>query len=184
MAENLKTTKYRNGDTIPNVADSIAWSSLATGAYCDIDNNPGNNAIYGKLYNFYTIADSRNVCPTGWHVPTDEEWTTLTNYLGGESVAGGKLKEAGTTHWISPNSGATNETGFTALPGSIRDTTGSFYPKNEYIHIYIGSYGFWWSSSNYNTNNAWIRYMCYDCRNVTVFWQNKICGSSVRCVKN
>jgi uncharacterized protein (TIGR02145 family) len=117
MVENLKTTKYRNGDPIPNVTGN-AWAALTTGAYCWYNNDAATyKATYGALYNWYAVADSRNIAPTGWHVPTDAEWTTLTTFLGGESVAGGKLKETGTNHWTSPNTGATNETGFTALPG-------------------------------------------------------------------
>jgi len=120
MMENLKVTSYRNGEAIPNVTDTTEWYNLTTGAYCYYDNDAYNTTIYGRLYNWYSINDSRSIAPTGWHVPTDEEWTTVINYLGGESVAGGKLKENGTTHWTSPNNGATNESGFSALPGGYR----------------------------------------------------------------
>jgi uncharacterized protein (TIGR02145 family) len=121
MADNLRTTKYRNGDAIPEVTDSSAWINLITGAYCNYNNTRNNDTIvsYGRFYNLYAVTDNRNICPTGWHVSTDAEWTTLTDYLGGASVAGDKLKEKGTTHWESPNAGATNEIGFTALPGAI-----------------------------------------------------------------
>jgi uncharacterized protein (TIGR02145 family) len=120
MAENLKTTKYSDGTPIPLVTDNTAWSNLTTPGYCWYNNDSATIAqTYGALYNWYTV-NTGNLCPAGWHVPTDAEWTILITYLGGEDVAGGKLKEAGTAHWSSPNTGATNETGFTALPGGFR----------------------------------------------------------------
>jgi uncharacterized protein (TIGR02145 family) len=177
MVENLKTTKYRNGDVIPNVTDSALWRNLSTGAYCNYNNNVNNVTTYGRLYNWYTIADSRNVCPTGWHVPTDAEWTTLVNYVGGASVAGGKLKETGTAHWQSPNNGATNEKGFTALPGGNRTYNATFG--------YIGLYGYWWSSTEYNPYNAWYSYMGYGVTDVSRNYSNKgVVGFSIRCIKD
>jgi len=175
MAENLATTKYSNGDSIPNVTDNTQWSNLTTGAYCDYNNTPSNSTIYGKLYNWYAV-NTGNLCPAGWHVPTDAEWTTLTTYLGGESVAGGKLKEAGYTHWQSPNTGATNETGFTALPGGNRDLNGTFY--------FIGGYGYWWSSTENGTYNAWYRNMDYISSNVNRAVDYKPNGFSVRCLRD
>ena len=153
MVDNLKTTKFRNGDIIPNVTDKTAWKELKTGAWCYYDNNPANGAIYGKLYNWYAVNDPRGLAPKGWHIATDAEWTTLINYLGGESVAGGKLKEIGLAHWASTNTGATNETGFSAVPGGCRDYHGTFYD--------IGGYGYWWSSTEYGTHNAWYWSMHY-----------------------
>jgi len=176
MAENLKTTKYRDGTTIPNVTDNTAWSNLTTGAYCDNSNLSSNSDTYGKLYNWYAVADVHNICPTGWHMPTDAEWSVLTTYLGGESVAGGKLKETGTTHWESPNTGATNETGFTALPGGYRYDNGSFYN--------VGNYGLWWSSTESNISNAWFRDAYYLYNNVNRLNISKKDGFSVRCVKD
>jgi uncharacterized protein (TIGR02145 family) len=120
MAENLNTTKYLDGSGIPNVTDSYTWLNLVTGAWCDYGNDPSNAAIYGKLFNYYVVDDPRKICPTGWHVPTMDEWTILIDYLGGVNLASGKLRESGTTHWESPNEGATNESGFTALPGGFR----------------------------------------------------------------
>lgn len=120
ITENLKTTKYRNGDVIPNVVNNEDWIVRTTNAWTYYNNDASNNTDYGKLYNWYAITDSRKICPTGWHVPTNDEWLTLANYLGGESIAGGKLKEAGLTHWISPNIDATNEFAFNALPGGQR----------------------------------------------------------------
>ena len=176
MVENLKTTKYRDGTSIPNVTGNTAWSILTTGAYCDYNNTPSNSATYGRLYNWYAATDAHNIAPTGWHVPTDAEWSTLTTYLGGESVAGGKLKEIGTTHWTSPNTGATNETGFTALPGGYRDYGGTFYG--------IGDYGYWWSATENDATYAWYRNMNYDFSDVSSYNVDKELGFSVRCVRD
>ena len=176
MKQNLKVTHYSNGDAIPNVTDGGTWSSLTSGAYCNYNNDPSIAVSYGRLYNFYTISDTRNLCPTGWYVPSDAEWTTLTSYLGGESIAGGKLKEAGLTHWASPNTAATNETGFTALPSGFRDNNGSY---NN-----IGSYGLWWSFTEYNTAFAWSPYMGYDYSNAGRNTNSKAFGFSVRCIKD
>ncbi len=176
MAENLKTTKYRDGTNIPNVTDNTAWGNLTTGAYCDYSNTPSNSATYGRLYNWYAATNVHNIAPTGWHVPTDAEWTTLTTFLGGESVAGGKLKEIGTTYWASPNTGATNETGFTALPGGYRDSSGTFYT--------IGSSGFWWSATESGATFAWYRNMFYNYSDVYRNYIYKELGFSVRCVRD
>jgi uncharacterized protein (TIGR02145 family) len=128
MGENLKTTKYANGSSIPNITSNSAWQTLTGGAWCYWGNSSANNTVYGKLYNWYVASDSQNVCPTNWHVPSQAEAFTMINYLGGISVAGGKIKEIGTTHWKTPNTGATNSSGFTALPGGYRDDwDGGFY---------------------------------------------------------
>jgi uncharacterized protein (TIGR02145 family) len=156
--------------------DNISWSNLTTGAYCDYSNTPSNSATYGKLYNWYAATNAHNIAPTGWHVPTDADWTTLTTYLGGEGVAGGKLKETGTTHWQSPNIGATNETGFTALPGGIRNYNGSF--------DYIGSHGYWWSATESGAASAWLRFMGFSYSYVFSYGANKELGFSVRCVRD
>ena len=153
MAENLKTTKYQNGEAIPNVTDDTEWSNLVTGAYSDYNNDPSNSDTYGRLYNWYAVDDSRNICPSGWHVPNYSEWTTLENYLGGYLVAGGKLKETGTTHWSSPNTGATNETGFTALPAGGRGS-------NPGDFIYLGERAVWWTSKDSVT--YWNPQIYYD----------------------
>lgn len=182
MAENLKTTKYRNGDPIPNITDDTEWANLASGAYCDYGNSPGYSATYGRLYNRYAVNDSRNIAPTGWHIPSDAEWTILTSFLGGEEVAGGKLKEKGifpgTTqfiaHWYGPNAGATNESGFTALPGGYRHSFG-------YYHL-IGARGYWWSSTEYSNTNACV-HMGAQGSDVYPF-NSKGNGFSVRCLKD
>jgi len=132
-----------------------------------------NYQTYGVLYNWPAAL---TVCPDGWHLPSDAEWTTLTTYLGGESVAGGKMKEAGESHWTSPNTGATNESGFTALPGGYRSLNGKFY--------YIGLVGGWWSSTEYGTADAWGRALDYNSSNVSRDYYNKEDGFSVRCLRD
>ena len=176
--ENLKVTHYRNSVAIPHVTDNTAWSNLTTGAYSDYNNLPDNSTIYGRLYNWYTVVDTRNLCPTGWHVPSDVEWTTLTTYIGGESIAGGKLKELGLTHWNSPNTGATNEIGFTALPAGYRSYDGTNYNS-------IDNGGYWWSSTEHDTTCAWVRIMYYSHSEVKRYYDvSKTQGYSVRCVKD
>ncbi len=176
MTENLKTTKYNDGASIPLVTDYLTWSGF-TPAYCWYDNNEATyKDTYGALYNWYTV-NTGNLCPSGWHVPTDAEWTTLTDYLGGESVAGGKLKETGTTHWNSPNTGATNETGFTALPGGFRNGNGGAY-------YYVGGDGYWWSATEIDASNAWYRILYYNSSSVVRDYASKEVGFSVRCLRD
>jgi uncharacterized protein (TIGR02145 family) len=176
LVENLNVTHYRNGDPIPLIPDNPEWEGLTTGAYCDYDNDPGNAATYGRLYNWFAVADNRNIAPEGWHVSSDAEWTAMTTYLGGEEVAGGKLKEAGLTHWLEPNYGATNETGFSALPGGHREYGGN------YTYMYWG--GGWWTSTADNPNDAWIRYLDHGTYDVWNYLEDKRYGRSVRCVKD
>lgn len=176
MAENLKTTKYRNGNPIPNVTVDATWFNLTTGAYCNYDNDSNIASIYGKLYNWYAVNDSRNIAPIGWHVPSHNEWLVLENYLGGANIAGGKLKEAGISHWQSPNTGATNHVGFTAFPGGYRNPDGPFR--------HLGDIGFWWTSTLSDMNKALrltLRY--FDC---TMDWNQYYLmgGMSVRCIKD
>jgi uncharacterized protein (TIGR02145 family) len=178
MAENLKTTKYNDGTTaIPDVTDNTAWAGLSSGAYCDYSNVPTYSVTYGRLYNWYAVASTnpKNVCPTGWHVATDAEWTTLETYLGGASVSGGKLKEKGTAHWSSPNS-ATNETGFTALPGGYRSQSGSFG--------LMGTNGYWWSSTEATPSSGYYRNMINSSGNLISVDYDKHAGFYVRCVKD
>jgi uncharacterized protein (TIGR02145 family) len=179
MAENLKTTKYNDNSTIPLVTAASAWATLTTPSYCWYNNDAATyKATYGALYNWYTVDvasnGGKNVCPRGWHVPTDAEWTTLTTYL--VIYSGNKLKETGTTHWTTPNTGATNETGFTALPGGYRDTAGSYY--------YVGDDGNWWSSTEYSAAHAWVRNMNYSNIDVGRYYNYKLFGFSVRCVRD
>jgi len=176
MVENLKTTSYNDGTTIPLVTDNTVWSNSTTPAYCWYNNDEATYGnTYGALYNWYVV-ETGNVCPTGWHVPTDAEWTILTDYLGGTSVAGGKLKDTGTTHWTSPNTGATNETGFTALPGGCRGSGGSFDD--------VGRFGYWWSSTEISSTNAWFRVVNYLFATIVRSNYNKEFGFSVRCLRD
>ena len=143
MAENLRTTKYQDGTAIPNETDLTAWEKLTTGAYCNYNNttNADTIATYGRLYNWYAFADSRMIAPTGWHIPTDAEWTILSTYLGGKTLVGGKIQETGTTHWLSSSDLVTNESGFTALPSGYR---GGFDPGGTGFWE-LGFIGGWWS---------------------------------------
>ena len=178
LAENLKVTHYRNGEPIPKVTDNTEWSNLITGAYCNYDNDANNADTYGSLYNWYAVNDSRNIAPTGWHVPTDEEWQTLVDYLGGDDIAGGKMKETGTTHWNSPNEGATNESGFSALPGGYRYGNGNYYS--------MGGNASFWSSTEYDSdsNYAWARYLFVNFPGILDNGSGKRYGFSVRCVRD
>lgn len=125
MAENLKTTRFNDNTTIPLVSDSVEWIGSNTPCYCWYDNDADTyRVVYGALYNWYAIKTGK-LCPKGWHVPSNEEWITLRTYLGGEEIAGGKMKETGTLHWQSPNAGASNFSGFTALPGGVRGIVGT-----------------------------------------------------------
>lgn len=170
--KDLATSYYRNGDKIPEVKDPSKWASLTTGAWCYYNNDPAN----GKLYNWYAVHDSRGLAPKGWHIPTDDEWTTLTNYLGGFEVAGGKLKETGTSHWNDPNADAINSTGFTALPGGTRYYLGNYFDA--------GGYGYWWSSTEASDGAAFYRYLTYFYGAISGGSDYKTNGFSVRCIKN
>ena len=180
MTSNLKTTHYRDGSLIANVSDSAAWSKLVTGAYCDYANDAVNGNNYGHLYNGYAVSNISPIAPTGWHVPNDTEWTTLSDYLGGADVAGGRLKETKTDafNWTDPNTAATNEIGFSALPGGYRHNRSNFYQKNEYGH--------WWSSSAITTTNyAWSRGLIFNAGDILKYYGfDKGCGFSVRCMKD
>jgi len=176
MTKNLDVTTYRNGDAIPQVTDATAWANLTTGAWCYYNNDPANGPIYGKLYNWYAVNDTRGLAPTGYHVPSDGEWTTLETCLGGSSVAGGAMKEAGLMHWLSPNTGATNSSGFAGLPGGSRGSDGTF--------ISIGGDGGWWSSTENDTAGAWYRYLYYFNSSVNSFYYDKTFGFSVRCLRD
>jgi uncharacterized protein (TIGR02145 family) len=176
MAENLKTTKYKDGTPIPLVTEIFKWAALNTAGYCWYFNDEtANKNKYGALYNWFSL-NTGNLCPTGWHVPTDEEWTTLITYLGGDSVAGGKLKEAGTTHWSSPNTGATDDSGFTALPSGSRFRKVSFF--------FIGRFGYWWSATEYDATSAWNSSIFFTSSNVYRYSSDKQDGYSVRCLKD
>ena len=176
MKENLKVTHYKNGALIPTGLSEAQWQATTSGACADYDNNPTNTAVYGKLYNWYAVADPNGLCPTNWHVPSGTEWDTLVNYLGGDTIAGGAMKEIGLTHWASPNTGATNSSGFTGLPGGVRSDDGTFYS--------IDGVGIWWSSTESTAYDAWIRGL--DCSDGNVYRLNygKDYGFSVRCLRD
>ena len=193
MDRNLTVTHYPNGEVIPYITENTAWGDLAddnsADAYCYYNNLAGD---YGALYSYAAaIADdwtrdnevvingqgAQGICPDGWHLPTDAEWTQLTIFLGGESVAGGKLKEAGLTHWVNPNSGATNASGFTALPGGLRGSYNGTFSSPGYD-------GYWWSATGYSSGSAWRRYLSYGSANVYRSYSNKSNGFSVRCVRD
>jgi uncharacterized protein (TIGR02145 family) len=175
MIENLKTTTFNDGVAIPNVTNTTAWFNLTTSAYCWYNNDATTNkTTYGALYNWYAV-NSGKLCPVGWHVPTDAEWTVLSTYLGGESVAGGKLKETGTIHWLSPNFGADNSTGFTAVPGGRRVPT----------FVEIGSMCYFWAATALDSGNALSRQLF----SVDAYCNSgmpgiKTAGQSVRCIKD
>jgi uncharacterized protein (TIGR02145 family) len=190
MCKNLDVDRYRNGDLIPEVTDPTAWENLKTGAWCYYDNDPSMGAIYGKLYNWYAVNDPRGLAPSGWHVPSDDEWKKLEMSLGmSQSVAntdgwrgtdeGGKLKEKGTLHWLSPNVGGTNESGFTALPGGLRD-------DGTFDHLL--NCGHWWVSTDNNATNAYHRNIYYESSNIARYYYYpdhfKNLGFSVRCVQD
>jgi uncharacterized protein (TIGR02145 family) len=187
MAQNLKVTKYRNGDPIPEVTDNAAWESLTTGAYCTYNNDGANLTTYGRLYNWHAVNDPRGIAPEGWHVPTDAEWKQLEMYLGlspAEADAtgwrgtdeGGKLKEVSTVHWASPNTGATNVSGFTGLPGGVRWTVGNF--------MNMGLDALFWSSTEYSSTGGVYRWL--ECTHSQVYRYSYVKGGglSIRCVKD
>ena len=176
MVENLEVTRYLNGDPLPNITDSTEWDNLTTGAYCDFDNNTSNTSVYGHLYNWYAVNDSRNLCPSGWHVPTDNDWAILIDYLGGEEMAGGMLKETDTVFWHSPNTGATNKSGFTGLPGGCRRHDGPFH--------YGAYYGFWWTATEVDPQLVWYRMLVHDSPGCFRNHYGKDYGLSVRCVRD
>jgi uncharacterized protein (TIGR02145 family) len=189
MMENLKVTHYRNGDPIPNVTDNGAWDGLSTGAYCNYNNDAGNVAVYGRLYNFYAATDIRDIAPIGWHVPSDAEWKELEIYLGMSQyeadlegwrgiLIGGKLKEAGTAHWNSPNEGATNESGFTALPGGYRWGSGGLFNG-------MNDQAAFWSSTPNGYIHAWDRGLISIYSEISRYGNvDKNTGASIRCIKD
>jgi uncharacterized protein (TIGR02145 family) len=191
--KNLSVTKYRNGDSIPFVTDATEWNSLTTGAWCYYNNDPSTEAVYGKLYNWYAVSDPRGLAPDGWHIPNNAEWIALENCAGGYSVGGGALKETGGVHWTDPNTGATNSTGFTALPGGMRNAGGNF--------SFLGNVGNWWSANSGQYTHYGILFRGGYYRSLfhgsTIFYGNELhesypfppisdfkSGMSVRCVKD
>lgn len=177
MVENLKVTRYRNGDPILNITDNAAWAGSTTGADCWYGNNVANKDTYGALYNWYAVNENRNIAPAGWHVPTEAERDMLDNFLGGVSVAGGKLKEAGISHWGSPNTGASNSSGFTAFPAGYRIGSTGTFDKLTW-HTYL------WSSTQKDAITAFRRQLKFDSEGVAIFYGDLKSGFSVRLVKD
>lgn len=176
MIENLKVTKFNEGSVIQIVTNNSSWAALSTPAYCWYNyNEVFYRNTYGALYNWYAV-NTGLLCPSGWHVPSYDDLMMLITYLGGESIAGGKLKETGTTYWLSPNEGATNETNFTALPGGFNSKDGGF--------SLVGDSGKWWVTSDYSTSSAWYCIMSYSNSNVYISYANYRNGFSVRCLKD
>lgn len=177
MRKNLDVTTYRNGDPIRHAVTVNDWLDAASkkeGAWCYLDNNSNNNAGLGKLYNWYAVNDPRGLAPTGWKIPSNSEWTTLVNYLGGVSVAGGKLKETGHTYWTANNL-ASNSSGFTARPGGMRGWNGIFYQH--------GTWGKFWTATSRDTDASFGWQMVYHSLNIESYGELKSTGFSVRCIK-
>lgn len=191
LKENLRTTKYNDGTSITNITNNSTWASTTSGAYCCYSNNTSNCTTYGALYNWYAV-NTGKLCPSGWHVPSDAEWTTLTNYLSANSTywCGSNSSYiakslASTTSWnsstttcaVGNNLSANNSTGFSALPGGSRySSDGSFYD--------FGYDGYWWSSTEYDGSDAWLRNLWYNNANVNRYNDIKSYGFSVRCLRD
>ena len=186
MAENLRVTHYQNGDSILNVTNHEQWFNLSSGAWCHYNNNSDYDKTYGKLYNGHAILDDRDLCPAGWHVPTDSEWDTLISKLGGKDIAGGKLKEKGTNHWKSPNAGATNESGFSALPAGGRFPL-SIGDNDTTKFASLNSSGYYWQIRIKPPNiiPEW-RGLKYNEKGISIAGEYPISnnGLSVRCVQD
>jgi len=176
MAENLKVTCYRNGDSIPAVIGSPDWANLTSGAMCSYENDDNNIPVYGLLYNWFALNDIRGFAPDGWHVPSDEEWQILTEYLGGRGYAGGLLKEEGPAHWDSPNIDAVNFSGFSALAGGYR------YDDGDFRHIGVNAD--FWTSTEYDSSRAWARELNSYNSIVDRGAAGKNAGFSVRCIRD
>lgn len=177
MAANLKVTRYRNGDSILCITANDYWPGISEGAYCNYNYEHNNLKTFGKLYDWAAVTDSRNIAPKGWHVATDKDWNELITYLGGDGVAGGKMKESGLLHWKDPNTGANNSSGFTGLPGGYHA---------DYGFMSLGSQGYWWSSveTEDNPSYAWSYVLSYSGEGITRSGDNKTKAMSVRCVKD
>jgi len=188
MKENLKVSRYRNGDPILTGLSDSNWSTTTSGAYTIYNNDNLNNVTYGKIYNWYSVSDNRQLCPTGWHVPSDYECNQLAAFADPDGMttdltgiwisnsAGAKLKEAGTLHWLPPNSDATNQTGFTALPSGLVGGDGQFY--------WIGTFTDFWTSTEYTNDTTLVWFIELNCYNPGIwhYHRNKVNGISVRCI--
>lgn len=181
MKQNLNTAFYRNGDSIPYLASDTAWSNANSGAFCMQTETPDAEFFFGKLYNWHALADPRGLCPEGFHIPADEEWLQMETFLGGKGGAGGKMKtkgiqEEGSGLWFSPNSGASNSSGFSGIPGGYR--------KPEGVLFSLGQYGYWWTSSAVDEANAWYRSLSFLNPASNRNFSSKISGKSIRCIRD
>lgn len=179
MTKNLDVERFQNRELIPEVKENKEWKDAGNyeqPAWCYYETESRNGKIYGKLYNWYAVNDPRGLAPEGWHIPSAEEWDQLINFLGGLEEAEGKMKSTGTPYWANPNSAATNESGFSGLPGGYRDSSGLFK--------ILGKYGFWWSSSEYDTLDAWSCYLNYSVNHAMWKCGTKYNGYSVRCLRD
>ena len=175
-SKNLNVATFRNGDTIPEAKTDEAWEKAGEKgkpAWCYYDNDPKNGKKYGKLYNWYAVNDPRGLAPSGWHIPSDAEWTTLVDYFGGKDEAGHKMKSKAGWH---DNGNGSNASGFSGLPGGYHGNDGTFNS--------IGINGNWWSSTENYTHNAWYRDLNYSNGNVSRYYDNKASGYSVRCLRD
>ncbi len=176
MAENLKTTKLNDREEIPNITDNAKWRALKTPAYCWYDNDISKKDSHGALYNWHTVS-TKKICPKGWHVPSDNEWSQLVEFLGGDKVAGGKMKEIGTEYWLTPNEGATNESGISGRAYGTRGfRTGPF--------LQLGYYADWWTSTEYLGGTAWQRRLHFNNTTVTRNASDKRVDYAIRCIKD
>ena len=175
MAENLATTRFKNGDYIVPIIENNQWSQWHLPAWTFYPYEKGPNPA-GKLYNYYVIESPKGICPTGWHVPSDKEWNKLENYLGGRSIAGGKLKEEGSLFWQEKNEVSTLISGWNALPGGSRFHDGTFFG--------FGMLGSWWTSTEYGNQQAWSRFIYHFDKDITRNASLKTLGFSIRCIKN
>jgi len=179
MKENLDVGRYRNGDPIRHAATREEWLDAAAkgeGAWCYYGNDRTAGATYGRLYNWYAVNDPRGLAPKGWHVPTDREWSELTAFLGGERVAGGKMKAAGSALWRTPNESASMSSGFSALPGGLRGIDGVF--------AFGGESAYFWSATEHSPSLAWYRLLNYHLATAVRSGEEKIDGMSVRCIRD
>ena len=187
MKENLKTTRYKNGTPLPTGLSDAQWQATTSGACADYNNDSTKTAVYGKLYNWYAVADTNGLCPTGWHEPEDWEWNVLVKTIDTSAdtscnnciqsqTAGGAMKEIGLTHWASPNTGATNNSGFTGLPGGVRFGSGAYG--------FVGYYGYWWSATQFSSADAYFRYLDCSSSGVSRSSYEEAFGFSVRCVRD
>lgn len=176
MAENLKTTKFNDGTPIILVTDNKTWKTISTPAYCWLNNDINNKDVYGALYNWFTV-NTKKLCPKGWHIPADTEWSIMITFLGDIRVAGDKLKEVGDAHWKNTLDIGTNDFGFTALPAGMRQYTGVF-------PVFAKSYAVFWSATQSSNELAWNRGLYFSTSNVYKGSEGKNCGFSVRCIKD